>query len=417
MGVKRMIKIILYTITIIFPLSFAACENRQTLSPGVSDNIEIPGMNPPMPLPEYPEIDGSSSTVIMHSAIRAYLTDAYFVNEHSQTYAALERIIPGGDNPADLILAVKYYDETLEEAADRGADLVITPVAKEGFVFILHQDNPVDNLTQRQLRDIYSGRITNWKEVGGKDEEIVPYIRNWDSGSQTAMEDFMGGRRIVGEEDNIISGMMFLLTQLQETGSPGIGYNIYSWSMALGLSRLGLKTAAVDGVHADNKTLSDGSYPLMVYTYSYYNKGNEKGKALTDWLLTDEGQKIIASAGYVGIFGEFSTEEPPNFYKDENDSIEASAEFYLNKENWDPEGKLPYGYSFSTRLKDRKQTEALTAGKGKDVTVLYITHFTNNLGKGEYSRFTVLTRERGGNFEVINEGEYIIDENGIIIPQ
>jgi len=278
-------------------LIFAAC--------GQSNNPET---DAPTPLPEFPVIDGSSSTVLMHAAIRAYLTDAHFVNPHSRTYDALERLIPGSENPADVILAVKYYDETLQDAKERGADLVAAPIAKEGFVFILHEDNPVNSLTQQQLRDIYSGKITNWKEVGGKDMKIIPYVRNWDSGSQTAMEDFMDGEPIIGKEDNIISGMMFLLTRVQETGSAGIGYNILSWSMGQNLGGMGLKAVAVDGVKPENRTLADSSYPLMVYTYSYYNSDNEKGRNLTDWLLTAEGQRVIASADYVGIFGELPPE-------------------------------------------------------------------------------------------------------------
>ena len=153
------------------------------------------------PLPELPVIDGSSSTMLMHAAIRAFLTDEHIVYPHSQTYAALERLFPGNDDPADVVLAVRYYDEVLQNALEQGADLVVTPVAREGFVFILHKDNPVDSLTQQQLRDIYSGRVTNWSQVGGMDEEIRPFTRNWDSGSQTAMEEFMGSQQLIGEND------------------------------------------------------------------------------------------------------------------------------------------------------------------------------------------------------------------------
>ncbi|MCL2141642.1 MAG: substrate-binding domain-containing protein [Methanimicrococcus sp.] len=331
---KKMI-LVLLLVLVLLAAGISGClsktDNSPT-SPQMNDKIEIPEMNPPMPLPEYPEIDGSSSTITMHAAIRAYLTDAYFVDSHSQTYAALERIIPGSDNPADVILAVKYYDETLQDAQDRGADLVITPIAKEGFVFVLHKDNPVNNLTQQQLRDIYSGKITNWKEVGGKDEKITPYLRNWDSGSQTAMEDFMNGEPIIGSND-LASSMGGVLTLVQVSGSRGIGYNIYSWSMEQNLESMGLKVVAVDGIKPDNKNLSDSSYPLMIYTYSYYNNGNDKGKALTDWLLTAEGQNVIARAGYVGIFGELSTDSVPDYNIDENNSKIKMREYYANKEN------------------------------------------------------------------------------------
>jgi len=380
-------KIIVFAVYLSFMSMFIACGK---------------GDNPSVPLPEFPVIDGSSSTVLMHAAIRAYLTDAHFINSHSQTYAALERIIPGSGNPADIILAVKYYDETLQDAKERGADLIITPIAKEGFVFILHKDNPVDSLTKQQLRDIYSGKITNWKEVGGRDERIIPYIRNWDSGSQTAMEEFMDGEQIIGREDRVISGMMFLLTQVQETGSAGIGYNILSWSMGQNLDAMGLKAVAVDGIKPENKTLSDSSYPLMVYTYSYYNSGNEKGKNLTDWLLTPEGQRVIASADYVGIFGELPSGEMPDLYKDEFKAQNKVEEYYMDN-GFDYEK----GHFYTERIEDEAETEIFAKGSGKDVTVMFLVHFMEYEPEWEFTRFIVLTRERGGEFVIINEGDYL----------
>jgi len=383
--------------------------------PQVIGNDEV-SMNPPMPLPEYPIIDGSSSTVIMHAAIRAYLTDEHFIDQHSQTYAALDRLIPGSNNPADVVLAVKYYDETLKDAKERGADLVITPIAKEGFVFVLHKDNPINSLTQEQIRDIFSGKVRNWRELGGPDEAIIPVQRNWDSGSQTAIIDFMGDVPLtdLADDDSIKLALSMggMIETVWTTGSGAIGYNIYSW--ALGQGRIfgmeNLKLLAVDGIEPSMDNLSDNSYPLMVYTYSYYNSDNSRGKALTDWLLTEEGQRVIASAGYVGIFGGYSLGEMPDFYKDENESTVKAEEYYIEN------GMLVWDSMFFhvERLTDREQMEKLAIGKGKTVTVLYLAHFTEHVTGREHTRFIVLTREKGGVFEVINEGEVLSVMNGII---
>jgi len=415
-------------------LFLAACSNGNSdiimPPPAIVNDVEsmtspssfighyVEGMNPPMPAPEYPVIDGSSSTVVMHAAIRAYLTDAHLFEEHSQTYAALERLIPGSENPADVVLAVKYYDDTLNDAKERGADFVITPIAKEGFVFVLHKDNPINSLTQEQLRDIFSGKIKNWRELGGLDEEIVPVHRNWDSGSQTAIIDFMGDVPLTDmtEDDSIKLALSMggMLETVWTTGSGAIGYNIYSWSGGQGMlfGMQYLKFLAVDGVEPSIENLSDNSYPLIVYTYSYYNRDNSRGKALTDWLLTAEGQRVITSAGYVGIFGDYSQGEMPNFYKDEDESIRKVEEYYTEN------GMLVWdSMSFhAERLTDREQTETLAIGKGKDVTVLYLAHFNEYLTGREYTRFIVLTREKGGVFKVINEGEVLLYENGVITP-
>jgi hypothetical protein len=362
----------------------------------------------------------------MHAAIRAFLTDEHITPEHSRTYAALERLIPGNSNPADLLLAVEFHDETLAQAAERGANLVITPIAREGFVFILHKDNPVDSLTQQQIRDIYTGRITNWNQVGGLDEEIQPFTRNWDSGSQTAMENFMQGEQFSGFGDDdavMMQTMGRLLFGVQQAGSAGIGYNIFSWSMLQNLDEMGLKTVAVDGIKPTNQALSDGSYPLMVYTYSYFNYGNEKAQILTEWLLTEQGQKVIASAGYVGINGQLPPDITPDFEKDEFYSNRAVIEYYHGLGSsrierarigrigrarvYDAYVRFEDGsyhrFVLSTRIVDRELTYAFAESRGKDVTVLRLVHFVPT-SDSENFRFIVLTRERSGEFEVINEG-------------
>jgi len=360
----------------------------------------------------------------MHAAIRAYLVDEYLVDTHSQTYTALERLVPGNGNPADVILAVKYYDDTLEDVRSRGADLVITPIAKEGFVFLVHADNPVDGLTQRQLRDIYAGKITNWKELGGNDEVIEPFTRNWDSGSQTAMEDFMNGVPIAEGLSFSVGSMGDLISAIHTTGSTAIGFSIYSWLVEQRAFEVGLKILAVDGVAPSNDTLSNDRYPLRVYTYSYYNSGNTLGKNLTDWLLTAEGQKVIASAGYVGLFGELPPDEQLDFSRlnrDDNDAQQVIYEFYVkHKLISSPDGTIRRGIFSIERLTDRAQTETMANGKGKALTVLYLfsADGTFDVPKDgwvyQFARFIVLTREKGGAFEVINEGEVLSFENGVI---
>jgi len=395
----------------------------------VTSKPGVPVPRPPMPLPEFPVIDGSSSTELMHAAIRAHVIDEYYVFSHSQTYAALERLVPGSANPADVLLAVKYYDETLDDVKSRGADLVITPVAKEGFVFMVSADNPVDSLTQQQLRDIYLGKITNWKEVGGNDESIQRLTRNENSGSQTAMESFMGGVPIdegSGSTIEVIYSMGEMLSavfMVGMTGSSAIGYNIFSWVMERDLSSYNIKLLAVDGVKPSTETLADDSYPLRVYTYSYYNNGNAIGKNFTDWLLTAEGQKAVASAGYVGIFGELPPEEYHGYWHFDLDAYNARRfieDFYEeHKLISSSDGTIRRGYYDIERINDKLQTQALANGKGKSLTVLYLFRGDRSYNwednfEYKYMRFIVLTREKGGAFEVINEGEALSFENGVI---
>ncbi len=108
--------------------------------------------------------------------------------------------------------------------------LNLEPVAKEGFVFVVSKDNPVESLTQQQIRDIYSGKITNWSEVGGNDEEIIPYQRNNDSGSQNYMNEFMKASGLIIRADNTKNSIirpqngLLVLFFTEKTVTRGIGF-------------------------------------------------------------------------------------------------------------------------------------------------------------------------------------------------
>lgn len=139
-----------------------------------------------------PKMDGSTSLIPLEAGVRAALCgismeEATKQVAHTTTHDSFYHLL---NKEVDLIFSVPISDEQKKAAQEQGIELEQVPIAKEGFVFVVNAENPVDSLTQQQLRDIYSGRITNWKEVGGKDQEIIAYQRNWDSGSQNYMTTF-----------------------------------------------------------------------------------------------------------------------------------------------------------------------------------------------------------------------------------
>ena len=79
------------------------------------------------------------------------------------------------DKKVDVIFAAEAAKEDLEYAKSQNVELKIIPTTSSAFVFIVNTENPVENLTLEQVQKIYKGEITNWKEVGGNDEEIIPY--------------------------------------------------------------------------------------------------------------------------------------------------------------------------------------------------------------------------------------------------
>lgn len=104
--------------------------------------------------------------------------------QFSRTTQSYRNLMAGA---ADLLLAAEPAPEVAQELKQEG-EWLLTPFATDALVFVVNEDNPVDSLTTEQVRKIYTGQITNWKEVGGEDLDIIPFQRNSEAGSQTLME-------------------------------------------------------------------------------------------------------------------------------------------------------------------------------------------------------------------------------------
>jgi hypothetical protein len=222
------------------------------------------------------------------------------------------------------------------------------------------------------------------------------------------------------EPEQVASTMGQMLVEIKVQGTAAIGYNIYSWSMEQSVTSSDLKLVIVDNVAPSNETLADDSYPLRVYTYSYYNAGNENGKALTDWLLTEEGQGVITNAGYVGIFGTV----PPTETEDISATLKAAEEnvvsYFMNDS-----GFLCYDVKFLEWVDNSAQAKTFANEKNKgqlmfglaetDSEPLTEEDIEQSLGKSSFThkQYIVLTRDRnGGEWEVINSGIVKTYENG-----
>jgi phosphate transport system substrate-binding protein len=203
----------------------------------------------------------------------------------------------------DLIFSVPLSEEQVKQAADKGMELEMTAVAAEGFVFVVNAKNPVDTLTQQQLRDIYSGKITNWKEVGGEDKPIEAFQRNEGSGSQSMMLRFMGDTTMIDPEIKEIKGMGAIIEEVADyrnlSGSIGFSFRFYIEGM---IKNPDIKMIAVDGVAPTVENIKSGAYPIIapVYAVTYEGNDNPNVQRLLDWILSDEGQYIIEKTGYVG---------------------------------------------------------------------------------------------------------------------
>lgn len=258
---------------------------------------------------ELPAMDGSTSAIPLEAGLRAELMDipyneAKTLVSHTKTHESFERLIKG---EVDLIFSVPISEEQKKAADEAGVTLNSVPVAKEGFVFVVNADNPVDTLTIEQIKDIYSGKITSWSEVGGNDLPILAYQRNTDSGSQNYMTEFMGDTPLKDPESKyVMVGMGGLMDAIAtyDNSEGAIGYSVYSYAAQMYANANKVKFIAVDGVEPTKATMADESYPLSSCTYLIYpDTADEKTVDFVNWAVSDEGQEAVLKSGYLPVNG------------------------------------------------------------------------------------------------------------------
>jgi phosphate transport system substrate-binding protein len=257
---------------------------------------------------DYPVVDGSTTTIALDAAFKsAYLgmnyNEIYWETKHSKTFESFDKLLAG---EADIILSVPVTDEQTETAKKQGFSLYFEPVALEGFVFIVNPENPVNTLSQSELRDIFSGKITNWAEIGGEDAEIRAYQRNEDSGSQSFMNTFMGDTALITPPTEWVYGGMGHLTEAisdYDNSKYAIGYTVYSYALTEQAAQKNLKMIAVDDILPSRETFENHTYPLMSYTYAYYNGDTDNALVhdVIGFMLSDEGQKVASEYGYYPV--------------------------------------------------------------------------------------------------------------------
>ena len=222
----------------------------------------------------------------------------------TNTVVGFERLIEGN---VDLFFGARPSADQLAYAAEQGVELEITPIGREAFVFFVEEDEPVDGLTQDQLRAIYHGDVTDWSQVGGRAGEIAAFQRPAGSGSQTMMEYFMGGVSLkepqtyetVGSMEGVIRHVAQYANQ-----RGALGYSFRYFIQGLSQEK-GVKLLAVDGVTPDLAHIEDGSYPLTVPLCLVTRKDdpNPNVGKMIDFFLSPDGQTLVRETGYGGLAG------------------------------------------------------------------------------------------------------------------
>ena len=201
-----------------------------------------------------------------------------------------------GEGIADIGTASR---DLKDEEKSRYPNLKPIVIAKDGIAIIVHPDNPVTSLTLEQIRGIYNGTYTNWREVSGPDEEIV--VINRDSASGT--REFFW-KHVMQKDD-------FVATALEKNSNGAVKQTVSQTPNAIGYVGLGYVDNSVkavkikkDGMEIEPtvENVLNGEYPISRSLYMITN-GEPKGiaKDFIDFVLSEEGQRIVEEEGFVPV--------------------------------------------------------------------------------------------------------------------
>ncbi len=182
-------------------------------------------------------------------------------------------------------------------AAEKGIMPVAHVVAMDGLPIIVHPSNPVKNLTVEQVRKIYTGSVSNWKEVGGPDLKIIKVSRDTNSGTYETFEGLVMKKEKISEDTEYVGSNGAVRQRVQSTKG-AIGY------AGLGFVDNTVKALEINGIYPDRMTVSTGKYPIARPLYMFTNGYPKLGSHVHSFVtlhLTKKGQEIVESIGFIPV--------------------------------------------------------------------------------------------------------------------
>jgi phosphate transport system substrate-binding protein len=254
-------------------------------------------------LGDYYEANKNSSEKDIYSAFVDAESYPLNIVRCTKTNGAYERLI---NEETDIIFTAEPSSDQLEQIKAKGDEFVLTPIGSEAFVFFTNINNPVENLSIEQIQDIYSGKIANWKDVGGPNRSVLPYQRPQNSGSQTIMENkvMRDIKMMAPTKDTFASGMGGIINKVAsyKNANNAIGYSFMYYSSSM-IRNNQIKYIAVNDIMPTPETVRNKTYPFTVPVYAVTLKSNKNQNVakMLNWILSEEGQGLIEKTGYVPI--------------------------------------------------------------------------------------------------------------------
>jgi phosphate transport system substrate-binding protein len=244
------------------------------------------------------QIEGSTTVGPIAEAFAEYF------NKSNPNVSITVKMTGSGDGAAALIdsrcqiATMSRFMKPAEykQAVEKNVLPCCHTVAMDGVCIIVHPSNPLKAITRSQINAIYSGKTTNWKELGGPDAPIVVISRETSSGTYEVFNEKVMGKDKIGEKAEYVNSNPQMQSRVKTTAG-AIGY--------VGLAFLeGVKTVPVDGVTATRKTIAAGVYPISRPLFMFTNGYPELGTAahaFCTFAMTEKGQELIEAKGYIPL--------------------------------------------------------------------------------------------------------------------
>ena len=340
---------------IILSVMFAACACTETAAPAVPEITDEDLYAVDVPEEHWPVIEGSAAFLPYYTAAAARMLEVS--EDEASRYVcctvtdfAYSDLVFGS---ADLIFAFLPTQQQAMLADAEGVTLACYPVMNEAFVFFVSPDNPVDSLTLQQLKEIYTGAVTDWSDLGGNEGAILPFRRSEGSSDYIGLTRFIAqGSELIPVPTRLRSGSMGETAEVPanyDGSANAIGCG-YLHNVRQQYAGMDLKILKIDGIEASGENICSGAYPLISQACAVIRGGEEDSPAgqLAQWCAWPLGQTLAAEKGYV-----------PNMELEEKEQSGPDEEPALPSASAEPEGGWAEGKAVPAGSTDPLQKNGL----------------------------------------------------------
>jgi len=213
-------------------------------------------------------------------------------------------LINGTTDLADASRSMKQKE--FDDAKTNGREVLEMKAAIDGISLIVNPSSPIRNLTQAQLKDIYTGKTTNWKELGWDDHEVILYGRQSSSGTYAYFKEHVLKNEDYTNKVQELSGSAALADAVSKDR-----YGIAYLGVGYVKQRDDVRAISIDGIAATSENILSGTYPISRYLFIYVDKAKMTPVLVTylRWILSPDGQKIVEETGYDPLPESVITEE------------------------------------------------------------------------------------------------------------